>query len=482
MTLRTLAVRSTIWLTGGQYATALVGLAGNLWLARLLGPEPFGAFLIVSSAADMLFLVVGSFGFGQYLVQAPVITRRHCRIALICTTAISVTAVAAAFGLAWIGGAQFSPAMVSLFLALAVVRAAWTVTLVLTSLLERALAYRALVGCRLAAALGSAAAAIAVAEAGGGLTSFLARELGMVVVGAVATVYAVSRWVRFDEDAAGGPVLPEIWRFGVRLSGAQMLEQAFHRLDGLLLGVLLGVEHARELGWYAQARYVANLPVIAADAGTRAVAYRLYAIVRHDPERLRALVATTQFWTLRLLTPASLVLFVVPEQICRWVLGEEWVAAAPTLRALALFGPFLILFNNLKMLRLVLHDWAGLYRASVVQLLVLVATMVVGVTQWGVAGGAASVTFATAAGYVVLSLGRRGVTRAPVAPRAFAAPGAALAAVVVIGWLWPGAWTGSPVAGILFALGCSLLSIAFDAGALRQSLRDVWSPRPAAGV
>lgn len=473
MNLARIALCGTLWLTAGQYLASAVAIASNLYLARLLGPAAFGTFFVVSSTVDVLFLVATSFSFGQYLVQASTITVKACRAVMACTAGVSALATLVAGAGAWAVRSRYPSTTIALFVALLIVRAIWNVSLVAAPMLERALAYRALVAFRLATAAGGGLCAIAAALAGGGVASLLAREIGMVVVGSMVMWTAVARVVVFSDDAESGAAVPEVWRFGFRLSGVQMLEMVFHRADGLLLGWLLGLEHRAELGYYAQAKYVANIPSAAADTGTRAVAYRMYAIVRDDAARLRAAVEAAQFWTLRLVLPIALVFVAIPAGICRWLLGPAWEPAAPILQALALFGPFLILFNNLKMLRLVLHDWRGLYRAYLVQLAMLGGGLVLGVSRWGVVGGATSVTLACGAGYLAMAWRGRVIPETLIGRRLIGLPCVAIAAVAAVTLLQPSIWNRNAALGVVYVLGLyAVLLTTFDGAVLRRSFRE----------
>jgi O-antigen/teichoic acid export membrane protein len=471
--LRKAALHGTMWLTGGQYICSAVAIAGNLWLARLLGPEPFGAFFIVSSSVEAVFLLA-SFSFGQQLVQAPVLTRAHCRAAVAYASGMSAILVLLAACAQWAVGSRFTTSTLTLFLLLTIVRAVWNVALTFTALLERMMAYRGLVACRMAAALSGAGFALAVAVFGGGVWSLLAREAGMVVVGSLAIWIAVKRVVVFAPDCPNASPYREVWRFGCRLSGVQMLELAAHRLDGVLLGSLLGPGHGTELGYYAQAKYIASLPNLLADAGSRLVSYRVYAILRDDVAAVRRTVIATQFWVLRAIVPVALALFICAPALFGLTMGPRWTDGGAVLQAMCFSGCFLVLFNNLKMLRLTFEDWAGLYRAYVIQLCVLGIAMVAGVRLFGAVGGGVAYTLANLAGFVVIAAKLKAVPDFGVQMRNVCGPLAAATLAVAIvsanGGQSPERW----VAPVTYALG--VYGIVWGVMEWRQlsaSLRDL---------
>ena len=463
--LRTAAMRGTIWLTGGQYVGSAIAIAGNIWLARLLGPEPFGAFFVVSSTVEAVFLLA-SFSFGQHLVQAPAVTRAHCRAAVFYASGMSALLIVGAACAQWAVGSRFTASTLTLFLLLTMVRAAWNVSLTVSFLLERMMAYRALAACRMAAAIAGAGLAIAVGYLGGGVWSLLAREAGMVVAGSAAVWIAVKRVVVFAPDDPEAAPYRDVWRFGCRLSGVQMLELAAHRLDGVLLGSLLGPGHAVALGYYAQAKYISSLPNLIVDAGSRLVAHRVYAILRDDRTAVRRAVIAAQFWVLRALVPIALVLFVCASGLFRATMGPRWTDGGVVLQAMCFSGCFLVLFNNLKVLRLTFEDWAGLYRAYLVQFCVLAVGMAVAVPLAGAIGGGVAYTVANAAGLVMMSAKLNVLPDFAAQMRNIGVPLAAAALAATIVTL---AGVGSPerwVAPAVYALG--LYTVAWGAMERRQ--------------
>lgn len=396
------AISGTAWLTVGQYASSGIALLGNLWLARILGPEVFGVFFVVSSWAEIL-LLVGAFSFAQYIVQAPVVSLAHYHAAIVYLSALYGALVVAVCPILWILRGEYPKQVLTLFFVFLVFRAAWSVSLTFTYVLERAMAYRALATLRIVSAAVGTVLALIVALQGGGVWGLLARDAGTVTAGALLA-WLAARHVRiFSAKSGGESPYREVWNFGFRLGGVQVLETLFHRLDGLLLGWSLGLQRGAELGYYAQAKYFAFIPNVAADAGARAVAYRVYAALREDIGKLWKAVDIVQFWTARAMIPIVLVFMAFPGDTFRWLLGPQWVSGGRLLQAIALLGLFVPLFNNFKMLRLVFRDWAGLYWAYGIQFVTLFFSMVVGVKAFGIIGGALAFMFANLVGFIAMA-------------------------------------------------------------------------------
>jgi O-antigen/teichoic acid export membrane protein len=402
MSLAKSALIGTGWLTFGQYASSAISILGNIWLARIIGPEPFGIFFFVSSLSEMLFLI-GSFSFPQYIVQGRIITRRHYRAVILFSSALCLILIALATALAWLLSDQYTVPVLILFLLLSTCRAIWTLSLIFNYMLERAMHYGILSASRVSAAATGVAVSLFIAYRGGESWSLLGRECGMVMVGTLIPWIASRRISPFSHEVTEGSAYRDVWTFGFRLSGVQLLEQAFHRIDGVLLGRLLGLDRTLELGYYAQAKYFANLPILVADPGSRTVAYRVYAILEGDRKKLWKTLDLMQFWTLRAVLPICLVFVLLHEAIFYWTVGPEWVRAGNVLQALAFCSLSLVLFNNLKMLRLVLQDWNQLYWAFGLQLMAFLLGAAIATPLFGIVGAAVAYLIANLVGLGVIA-------------------------------------------------------------------------------
>ena len=395
------AVAGTLWLTAGQWGASIVALSGNIVLARLLGPTPFGVFFLASSIADLV-LLFGTFGFGQYLIQGSRITRSHYRAVMTLSASASATVVVIAFLVATALSGRFTAEQMSIFVALIALRACWSLTLTMSYLLDRAMAYDRVSAMRLASAIGSAMLAVVVAATGGGVWSLVARELGMLVAGGVVTWWSVRQLDVFSSVEPDDCPFRDVRQFGFRLSGLQILEQSFHRLDVLILTRLCGFGPT-ELGFYGQAKYVCSIPVIAADAGTRAVAYRLFTLLRDDARSLQRSLHNVQFWSVRAIMPAVVIFAAAPHTVFDLLMGNRWSDGAPLLIALAWYGLVMMLFNNLKAFRLAQERWSTLYSAHVAQIATLVCLAPVLSRFAGIFGAAVAFTAAFVVGLAVLA-------------------------------------------------------------------------------
>lgn len=475
MSLVRTAISGTIWLTLGQYASSAVAILGNIWLARILGPEPFGVFFVVSSLAEILFLL-GSFSFAQYVVQAPVVTYGHWRAVVLLSLALALLLVLIAGVVVWVLRDQYPMRLLAFFFLLSICRAIWSISLVFTYTLDRVMAYRSLAASRFTAALAGTAISLIIAYGGGDIWSFFGRECGMVMVGTLTTWAAARRVSILSCEVSERSPYREVWNFGFRLSGVQILEQAFHRIDGVLLGRMLGLDRSADLGYYAQAKYLANIPNVAVDSGTRAVAYRVFAVVREDLDRLQRSFGVIQFWAVRAIAPISLIFFTFPEDTLHWTLGPQWISAGPLLQSLSCVALFLVLFNNIKMFRLVLQDWKGLYWAYGTQLLVYLLAMAIGVNAWGVVGGAVAYSVANLAGLIAMYWRRDAFPKALFQVRNIGYPliAAAVAATCANLTIGPSStvwgWLGSVVYVLIVYV---LVWCGLEGRLLLQSLREI---------
>jgi O-antigen/teichoic acid export membrane protein len=209
-------------------------------------------------------------------------------------------------------------------------------------------------------------------------------------------------------------------------------EIVFDRVDRLLVGGWLG---DLALGLYHQAKILAETP----NTGMRMLsplAFNLYSRLQNEPRRLARAYGILNFFLVRIVCVGSAVLLVYPAETIRVLLGAEWVAAAPTLRWLALYTGLLPLFENMK----TLLQGRGKVWESVVLRMVQIGLFAPGIAlaiafdrvEW--VGGA--LLFVTLIGVALARHYNRAVLEGGLF-RIFAAPGLALAAVVLVFALEP---------------------------------------------
>jgi O-antigen/teichoic acid export membrane protein len=449
----------------GSWVTSVANFAIALVIARLLGPQVFGFYALVSSL-DLILGMVGAFSIQLAIVQQPresdALYDTGMRISVQLAGIGMVLAGVAALVLGQFRGAAAGEAL----LVLGIARAMQLAAQAPLARLDRQLRFRSVAVVNAISLNLPNFVALALAALGVGVWSLIARDV-LVAFFTLALAFGLSGYRyrgRFDRGLAS-----DLMAFGRPMFLSRAAEIVFDRVDRLLVGAWLG---DLALGLYHQAKVLAETP----HAGMRTLsplAFNLYSRLQREPRRLARAYGILNFFLLRIVCVGSAVLFVYPTETIRLLLGGEWVAAAPTLRWLALYAGLLPLFENMK----TLLQGRGAVWESVVLRAVQIALFVPGIAlgiafdriEW--VGGA--LLFVTLVGVALARHYNRAVLTSGL-ERIFAAPALALAAVVLGFAVEPwnlGAALPYWVLPALPALAYALVLIALERGRLLSELR-----------
>ncbi len=225
-----------------------IDLAGSILLARLLAPESWGVFLIVSWVVQYA-TQIGTFGFGAALVQQAgpptesalrtVFTAQATASFVLCAALWPVAVpIAAHYNLP--GGGEWLLRILGFSIVLASLRTVPSV------LLERALRFDRIALVEVAETAVFQACAVALAWNGFGVWSFVLAVLARGVA-AVALLYAYHPWIPrpgFDRTA-----WRDLVRFGIPYQGNSLVSAIGEGFIPLVIGTLLGKTAVGFAGW-----------------------------------------------------------------------------------------------------------------------------------------------------------------------------------------------------------------------------------------
>jgi len=102
--------------------------------------------------------------------------------------------------------------------------------------------------------------------------------------------------------------------------------------------VVAKILNTASLGLYQMAFKLSTLPVTEIGDVAGKVTFPVYVRIAGDQSRLRKAYLKTLFTIAILTIPLGVVLFLFPQQIISLVLGNNWLAAAPALKILSIYG------------------------------------------------------------------------------------------------------------------------------------------------
>ena len=330
---------------GASFVTGVV-------LARILGPKPFGQI-----AAALLVIGLGNLladgGFGSAIVQAPELDDADIRFAFTCQVFLGLVLTAiCALSAPAVAVFLHDLAIKNVIQAISCVFVIQAIGQTSSSLLRRRLLYRESQTAQVAASvIGYSLIGIAAACLGAGVWSLVAAQITYCIVYS-ATVLFLARhsWVPY-----WGQPRWHLARYGIKVTGANILNYGISSLDKLFVGHAFG---STSLGLYSRAFNTVGPPTDAVVSTWQSVLFASSSRAGGQIEKLQqgylasvsvmSLVMCPVFWSVGVCAPS----------VVAGLYGGRWNDAAPLLRPLALAmtfhaimalsGPMLYAVNQVK--------------------------------------------------------------------------------------------------------------------------------------
>lgn len=139
-----------------------------------------------------------------------------------------------------------------------------------------------------------------------------------------------------------GIIIKKIISRGKWLTAAGIFDYFFYNGDNIVVGRMLGKS---ALGLYDMTYRISLLPITEVGEVVSRVMFPVFTKFSEDKKRLkRAYIKIT--WSIALVTiPIGIILFSFPKEIIQLILGDQWIAGAPVLQVLTLFGVIRSLTN-----------------------------------------------------------------------------------------------------------------------------------------
>jgi len=376
--------RGAIWNALSTILLRLANVAITAVVARILAPRDFGVFTVALTAYTIISSF-SEFGIASCLIRADLnidgMAPTMVTVSLL-TSAVSAEAmvvfakpIATALGSADAAAPLRVMALGLLIGGLAAVPRAQ---------LTRDFRQDKLFWANIISLVPSTAVLILLAKSGSGAMAF---AWSRVVVASLTYIVIVASVSKHYLPSANRSALSVLFRFGLPLAGANLVNFIVINVDYAFVGHLMG---AVPLGIYVLAFTVASSPGLLLGNVINSISMPAFSRVKHDPERLKnAMVNSLRMLSL-ILMPMSSLIAVLARPLVLTLYGAKWLAAAEVLSILSLYGAISIicvLFANML---------TSLGKAKFtlgVQLLwlgALVPAMALGVHRDGIVGAAAA--------------------------------------------------------------------------------------------
>jgi len=370
----------------GQIARRGGTLVSTLVLARLLDPADFGLFTI--AATVMLFLhAANDLGIGFAVVRHRGSIDDVVPTGVTTAVGFSALVYAACFFAAPDIARAFTPSdsepaavAVSLIRVLTITLLIDGVITIPGAVLTRQLRERERSLAELVGFAISLVVTFSLAFNGAGAWSLVWGQLTGVaitatILGIISPVGLMPGWSRSQARA--------LVTFGVPLAAAGVLNQALLNTDYVVVNRFLGTAVA---GAYFVAFNISNWPVNLISFAMRRVAVAGFAQVQDDIAALRKGFLTSATLLFAGTLPMALLVGLQASDVLAVLYGDRWLAGAVALRFLAAVSVIRLFYQLCSDLLTATGRSATIFAVQLAWLAALIPAMVIGASNWGLAG------------------------------------------------------------------------------------------------
>jgi PST family polysaccharide transporter len=318
------AVSGVIVLTMRKFALKAISYLGSIFLARLLAPEIFGVFAIVSFVVTF-FSFFSDFGLGAALIQKKdKLTQKDLAVTFTLQQLLVVAVVATIYFFSPLIASRYDLGLQGVWL----IRV-FSISLFLTSLktipsilLERRLKFSQLIIPEVVEVISFQVLAVGLAYLGYGAWSFIFALLLRSILGTV-TLYLISPFR--PQLAWDFKVAKRLVSFGVPFQLNGFIATIKDAVMPVFVGAVSGAAAVGYLNW---AMTFSKLPILFMSDIFR-VTFPTYSRIQHDKARLKKAIEKTIRFTNLFLFPAVFLLAATGKQIVTIIFTDKWLPALP---------------------------------------------------------------------------------------------------------------------------------------------------------
>lgn len=370
---------------GTQIGKSLLYLTSTIVLARVLSPEDFGLFAIVTAFTNFL-LLFKDFGLSAATIQHKEIDRAQVSVLFWINVASGALLMSIVVLLAPVVAALYvDPRLYAVTLALSINFLLGSFTVQHQALLKRQMRFLALAITELLPlALGIVAAIIAAFQ---GFKYWALITMSLTTsASAVPITWIVCHWRPMLRPA--NTSVKQMIRFGGYLTGANIINYLSRNADNVLIGWYWG---AHQLGFYDRAYQLMFFPIYQINTPLSFVAIPLLSRLRETPERYEEAYIKLLRLTSILTMPLITFLLVTADWTINLLLGPQWDETSRIFRCFGLTALIQTVTNTTGWLFISQGRTRELMRWNIVSGMISLLSIISGL-PWGPSGVAISLS------------------------------------------------------------------------------------------
>lgn len=330
--LRNRILHSLGWNVGGAFIASTLGLVTKIITARILFPEDFGLFAMAFIVLGFLGIFVG-FGMLSTIIYKQDDPQRILNVAFILSLSSGIIlSTLGYFSSGFVASFFNEPGLKIIIKVLSIVLILDSISCVLYAVLLKDLNFKRKTIADILSIIVYSVTVIILALTGFGVWSLVIAYITQHVSLVLFLWVACPRKPTFQIELS---IAKEVFHFGKYVTSAGFFAWIITSVDNIVVGRKLGNEN---LGYYSFGFNIATLTVVAFTHLITGVFHPIYAKVQDDAQKLKEAYLKPLEWTLLLIFPISMGLFLLADMITITLFGEKWIPMIPILKILAVYG------------------------------------------------------------------------------------------------------------------------------------------------
>jgi len=339
MNMRSRVLLALRWSAGLRIVSQVATWAMTLIVVRLLSPSDYGLMALATIVLSF-FLMINELGIGPAVVQKEHLDDTDLRQAFGIALITNLLLLAIVWFSSPIVAAFFEePQLVSIIRTLSIQFALVPLAVIPEAMLLRELELKKKSIVNLVANVTGGMATLVFAIAGHGVWSLVWGSLILMSLRSFGFL-AVSPYLVVPQFSLSKA--KDLLSFGALITVDRLLWFVYSRADVIVIGKVLGTE---VLGIYSVAMQIASLPLQKVNSVLNEVAFPAFAMIQHDPDRVRSYLRKTIRMVSFLAFPIFIGISSVAPSFVHVVLGDQWTASILPIATLACIMPLRMISN-----------------------------------------------------------------------------------------------------------------------------------------
>ena len=337
---------SLAWKLFERFGAQIVQMLVSIVIARILEPTEYGSVAMLAIFINLATVFVES-GLSSALIQKADAGNADQSAVFFYSMGMAVLLyIVLFFASPFVAAFYGMPQLESLLRVLALVLFPGAFNSLQISILSKRMQFKSQAKCSLLSVTVAGAAGILFALFGYGAWALVIYQLGNKILTSILLHYYL-RWrpsLNFSISATF-----DLFRFGVRILGANLVDTLYHNLESLIIGKKFS---AATLAFCDKGKMFPLVLIDNVDGAIQSVMYPSYALRQDDMPGLQKMLLKTISASTYLVYPLMIGLACAAEPLVWLILGEKWMGAVPFLEiycvisALALLMTASFLFNS----------------------------------------------------------------------------------------------------------------------------------------